>query len=134
MGDILSAFPEDKQDTGLPVDQAMSAPDVLSAFPDDVKFNQSVQQGVATPPDKAARVLKMQYKTGLPVGLIERNLDQVEEDARQANFNAEKFRAESPMLAAWMEQDKNRTALAKNDLGNLSYIEKIWNAYGHGFA
>ncbi|MBU1235067.1 MAG: hypothetical protein KKC77_19440, partial [Proteobacteria bacterium] len=81
MAELLSLFPEDKPESDLPVEQATSAPQEQSLFPDEVKFNQSVQQGVATPPDKAARVLKMQYKTGLPVGLIERNLDQVEEDA-----------------------------------------------------
>lgn len=124
MAEILTLFPEEQE-----------RPTSVSLFPDDSqRLQQSVTEGSDTHADKASRVLKLQFKTGLPVGLIENNVEYLEDETRKAAFNAENFRAKSPLLAEWVARNKNNAALAKNDVENLSMLEKIFNAFGSGFA
>ena len=124
MAEILSLFPEEQERSAS-----------VSLFPDDSqRLTQSVAEGSNTPSDKASRVFKLQFKTGLPVGLIENNVDYLEDETRKAAFNAENFRAKSPLLAEWVARNKNNAALAKNDIENLSMLEKVFNAFGSGFA
>lgn len=129
MAEVLSLFPDANEPQYGP-DPAASSP---SLFPDQ-NLQRTVKDGLATPSGQAERVLRMQYRTGLPSGVIERNLDEVEAKSAEQNFDAEKFRAENPRVAGWLAEDKNRAALAKNDVGNLSTLEKIFNAFGTGFS
>lgn len=78
------------------------------------------------PVDKAARIYNMQLKTGLPAGVIERNLDDIEQKAKQNDFDAEAFRRQSPELAQWLAENPTRAALAQGDYENLSALEKSW--------
>lgn len=74
-------------------------------------------------PNSAARVLRLQYKTGLPTAVIERNLDQVEKQALREDFDAEEFRKTSPLLAAWMAENPNNAAIGIDDVEGMSALE-----------
>ena len=79
------------------------------------------------PTDKARRIYDMQLRTGLPVGIIERNLDDIEQKTKQEGFNAEAFRRESPALAEWLAANPTRASMAQGDYENLSALEKTWS-------
>lgn len=78
------------------------------------------------PIDQASRIYNMQLRTGLPVGLIERNLDEIEARAKQDDFDPEAFRRSSPLLAEWLAKNPTRAALAQGDYENLSALEQSW--------
>lgn len=79
-------------------------------------------------PDDEARILKLQLRTGLAPDLIRRNLDQVEQEANRKDFDAKKFKNESPIVAKWLTEHPDHMALAKDDLSNLSGIEWLFKA------
>ena len=97
------------------------------------RLRPAVSHGRKGNPDQAARVLQMQVKTGLPVELIERNLDEVERKAAEHDFDAETFRRTSPMLAAWLTENPQHPALVRDDVERLSYIERQFRYTGQQF-
>ena len=78
------------------------------------------------PVDQASRIYNMQLRTGLPVGLIERNLDEIEQRAKEDDFDPEEFRRQSPLLAQWLSTNPTQAALAQGDYENLSALEQTW--------
>lgn len=78
------------------------------------------------PIDQASRIYNMQLRTGLPAGLIERNLDEIEKKASAEDFDPDAFRRDSPLLAQWLSQNPNRASLAQGDYENLSGLEQSW--------
>lgn len=78
------------------------------------------------PVDQASRIYNLQLRTGLPVGLIERNLDEIEQRAKEDDFDAEAFRRQSPLLAQWLSANPTQAALAQGDYENLSALEQTW--------
>lgn len=83
----------------------------------------------AKPVNEAQRIYEMQLRTGLPVGVIERNLDAIEERARREDFDAEAFRKESPLLAEWLAKNPVRASIAQDDYETLSALEKTWQMF-----
>jgi len=129
-------------DSGLYPPQGAAKPSgpragITSLYPsDEYGFKNSVIESGGTTPDKAARVLRLQQRTGLPTDLIERNLDNLEADVQNKDFNSDAFRKNSPLVARWMAQNPNHAALAKNDVELMSGMEKFWagfRALGPGF-
>lgn len=81
------------------------------------------------PIDQASRIYNMQLRTGLPIGLIERNLDEIEQKVKYEDFDPETFRRQSPLLAEWLSKNPTRAALAQGDYENLSALEKSWATF-----
>lgn len=104
------------------------APSARSSFfppadgPDPLQ--QTLEQASKKAPDQASRIFNLRLKTGLPADVIERNVDQVEREAARADFDAEKFRRESPLLTAWLQEHPENAELAHDDLEPLSGIER----------
>ena len=90
----------------------------------DDRLGEVVTEARDRGPDEAARILKLQLKTGFPAALIAQDLEGVERRAAAADFNPEAFRQNNPQLAAWLQQEPQRAALAKDDLENLGAIER----------
>jgi hypothetical protein len=86
----------------------------------------ALTNSVMTKNDKAARILQMQFKTGLPTSVIESNLDKIEQETKRADFNVEKFRAQSPLLAAWLAKNPMHGAVAQDDYHSLTALEQLW--------
>lgn len=118
-----TAFPGplESQDRGTP-----RVPGELSAFPEQPndRLTDAMRRAPDTPPDTAARVFKLQQKTGLPADLIQRNLDVLERQAASATFDPEKFRKDSPLLSQWLAQHPLNSSVAQGDLVPLSALEK----------
>lgn len=91
----------------------------------DPALNYSLQAGLQKNPSTAARVLKMQVATGLPEDLIERNLPEVEEEAKKSTFDADWFRKYSPRLAGWLAKSPNHPAVAFDQLAQMGQLETL---------
>lgn len=90
------------------------------------KLDIAVQQGQNTPPDTAARILKLQDKTGLDPDLIGRNLDDIEKQANSKGFDAAAFQKTSPIVASWMAEHPTKAAIAQPDAVPLSAVESFF--------
>lgn len=84
------------------------------------------------PTDKASRIYRLQLRTGLPSSVIESNLDQIERQTKAADFDAAKFRAQSPLLADWLAKNTARASVAQGDYESLSALEKAWQTLQAG--
>jgi len=93
----------------------------------------TLRQGQGLDPARAQRILQLQLKTGLPAPVIDRNLDEIETKANAQDFNAEKLRAETPALAAWLQEEPQRAALKQEDLAHLGFLGYLWTAPGNAF-
>lgn len=119
-----SFFPEDPR-PARPFEVAPSARQ--SFFPPadgEDPLRQTLDRATSTSPDQAARIFKLRLKTGLPAEAIARNVDQVEREASRQDFDAGKFRRESPLLAAWLQEQPENAELAHDDLEPLSALER----------
>lgn len=126
--DPLSFFPEEASDTPLrrPVLRAVPTGQE-SFFPADSSdpLTDAMARAGTTKPDTAARIFKLQLKTGLPHEVIARNLDEVEKQAARSDFDAVAFRKSSPVLAAWLDQHPLNASMASDDLIPLTAIERV---------
>lgn len=93
----------------------------------------AAEVGQGKDPTKAARVLRMQMKTGLPPDIIEGDLDNIESQAASAGFNPDEFRKKHPATAAWAGQDPNHYALIKNETGLWGKLESIASSLKEGW-
>jgi len=100
---------------------------------DAAQLGFAVDQGLKKSPDVAARVFRLATKTGLPQDLLERNLDEVERLSKRSDFDPNKFRQESPIVAAWLAENPNNSALAQEDFTKLWYIERQFRHIGSQF-
>jgi hypothetical protein len=91
---------------------------------DDAQLNSSVAQGTQQNADRAARVIRLQMRTGLDSSLIDRNLEQIEAQAKRADFNPSTFRQGAPGVASWLQENPHRASVAAPDLTKLSYLER----------
>lgn len=78
-------------------------------------------------PDDAARVFRLQARTGLPASLIESNIEAFEEQTARADFNPDKFRRTSPIVAEWAAQSPQHAAVIAPDIPTLDRIESTIN-------
>lgn len=88
------------------------------------RLNLSVEKGSEADPERKARVLRLQARTGLPADLIDRNLERVEQEAARADFDAERYRRESPVVSQWLAEHPDHAAVAQEDLTRLGYLER----------
>ena len=129
----LSAFPDDEpKEPG----SAIASPDTLtsrgsglSAFPDEApdRLSDGMRRAPATPADAAARAFNLQIKTDLPVDVIRRNLDALEQQTAATDFDPVAFRQRAPKLAGWIESHPDHGALVQDDIVPLTALEKALN-------
>lgn len=89
----------------------------------------AVTEGQAKATDAAARILRLQAKTGLPEDVVERNADLIEKETAKQDFDPKAFRETSPMVAEWMAKSPNNAAAARNDRDALAKVEKDTRDY-----
>lgn len=93
-------------------------------------LSRSIKQGQSVPPDRAARVLRLQMRTGYPEGLIDRNLDSLEAEASKNTFDPAQFQKSSPLMAQWVSESPNHAALAHPELGWWARLERAVTSGG----
>lgn len=134
-GELGSIYEDRPSNNGpVSVSQVRESSGELNSIYDEggIDSNISVQKMNAVAPDNAARILKMEAKTGLPTDFIKENLDEVEQNATNQNFDDAELRKNNPKLAAWIAKNPMHYSLVKDDLGSASDMEKI--VKDHGFA
>lgn len=97
---------------------------LISSLGESERLQDAARRAPTTTPEQAARVLRLQRRTGFPVDVIERNTDEIERQTNALDFDAENFRAESPLLARWLADHPSHLALVQDDLRPLSAIER----------
>jgi GNAT superfamily N-acetyltransferase len=95
------------------------------------RLQAAVTGATQTPAQQAQRILSLQIRTGLPAEVIERNLDTIEKQAAQQDFDPVKFRKESPLLASWLEQHPLNGPAAQKDLPPLTATERALQVVKH---
>jgi len=123
------------------IDAAGTAPSLLTGQPAEAKqdpfayidsggapFDRGAavtRQGLVKDPARAGRILRLRDRTGMPSDFLDRNLDEVEKITAAQDFDADSFRKESPLVAAWMAQSPEHAALARDDLPRLAALERF---------
>lgn len=100
--------------------------DWLVGTNEEARLRLAANEGLKTDPERAARVLRLQYRTGLDAPFLDRNLDDVEYEAAKKGFDAAKFRRESPLVADWLAKSPSHYAAAQDDTPALGYVERQW--------
>lgn len=81
----------------------------------------SIGGAVKADPDRAARAAQVARQTGLPIGVVERNVEYVEQRRRAAEIEAQV--AQSPAVAGIMS-DPQTARIAHDDVEQLGVIEQ----------
>jgi hypothetical protein len=100
---------------------------------DDEQLARRVGEARTASPDTAARIWELQRRTGLPGAVIGDHLEEIEREAASRDFDAAKFRRESPYLAAWLQEDEQQAAIANDDLANMGLLEWLVTAPERAF-
>ncbi len=93
----------------------------------------SVQQGQEIPTEQAAKILRAQVKTGLPPEFLQDNLPYVESQLAKKEFDPDRFKQDSPVVADWLAKHPMNAAAAKDDHLPLGLIEKLSGALSKGW-
>jgi hypothetical protein len=96
---------------------------LLSDLTQNQQLAAAVRDAKDTPAGKAARILQVQQRTGLPTAVIDRNLADLEQQIAAPNFDPDTLRRSSPALASWLAEEPQRVALARDDLDQLGTVE-----------
>lgn len=126
ISDFLDQTSREEAVAGAPKDkpQESEVASWLTGSEEKAKLGLAMKSGFNRDAQRSSRILKLQTKTGLPEDLIDRNLDEVEKKAQEADFDPDKFWTESPIVAGWMSENPNHVAVAKEDVTKLSYLER----------
>lgn len=81
-------------------------------------------------PERAARVIQLQDRTGLPAPVVERNVERIE--AERSAPDPEAFARDNPVISGWLAENPNNYAVAQDDLTSLSFLERTWQALKRG--
>ena len=76
-------------------------------------------------PDRAARALELQNKTGIPKKFIDDNFDELDKAARQADFNSREFMKSSPKVADWLLRNPDYAPLLREDIDSIGGLESL---------
>jgi hypothetical protein len=87
----------------------------------------ALEQANEASPDRAARILQLRTQTGLSADLIDRNFDELDRKARANTLDVETLRKISPATSAWLTQDPQHAAAAKDDVPRLQQLEHQFN-------
>ncbi len=87
-----------------------------------------ISNNVDRDPEIAARVLNVAGSTGLPMELIESNLDELEKKHLREDFDAERWIDETPGFASFAAENPYHLAVLKRDQKNLGWWERTSRA------
>lgn len=101
---------------------------------ESVQLKSAADEAVNIPQAMASRVYKLQQLTGLPEDAISENIAELENETSQSTFDAEKFRAQSPRVAKWLEKSPYAYASIAADVDVFGRIEQTFNSAKAGWA
>ena len=66
-------------------------------------------------PERTARALEIQKKTGIPKKFIDENFDEIDKTARQSDFDPKKFTKSNPKVSDWLTRNPDYAPLIRED-------------------
>jgi len=103
---------------------------------DQSRLRQTIAAAVQTEPDRAARAIEYAEHLNLPRGVVERNLDVIEQRDEVERNDYDAILERTPKLAEWLIESPDNAAVARDDLDSLGTFEALTTAlsigYGHG--
>lgn len=106
----------------LPLTNALKEYDRLN----DSQLRNSVNEGAKLNSERSARIVDMQGKTGLHADFLSKNLEDIEAQQRENNFNPEDFRKTSPKYAEWLDKNPNNVAATYDDIKDMNILERMY--------
>lgn len=100
--------------------------------PEIVRLSVAVRDAQNADAVTAARAMRLAPKTGLPTDLIMRHVDEIDAETKRLDFDAYKFRTESPSVAQWIAERPEHAAVAREDLNKLGTFESLWKSVKFG--
>jgi hypothetical protein len=88
------------------------------------KLRQSTNAAAATKPDRHAEVQSLSQKTGFSSGFVDRNFDELQRRARITDLDV--LRGTSPKTVGWLSSHPDNMAVAQDDTGPLSALERLF--------
>lgn len=92
------------------------------------QFDLAVEESGSIDSGRAARVLKAGQTTGLPSDIVDEHLDDIEKRMVADDFDAERFREESPTVAQWMAESPLHAAVIRDERQSWGALERFTNA------
>ncbi len=102
----------------------------LTGRPDANRVGLSMKYGQEIEPDRAAKVLDIQRKTGMPLDFVERNVDDLEKQVTQSQFRPDELAREYPKSASMIAEHPTKAALIRDDIELLKRIEDADRQHG----
>lgn len=85
-------------------------------------------------PERAARALELQDKMGVPKKFVLEHFDELDSEARKAEFDPKAFTRSNPKVARWLEKNPDYAPLIREDGENLSTFEKLFASKGDSWS
>lgn len=77
-------------------------------------------------PDRAARILRISGRTGIPMDLVDADLDNLEIETQKADFSYDEYRRNSPKFAEFAAENPYHLSVLEADKENLNMLERAW--------
>ena len=107
--------------------------DTMYGASGETDLRQSLIEGMASDPDRAARALPLAEKNQIPLDMAERNLDTLEAEDKFDSIDYNTLMLKNPLLADFL-RDRENARLAHDDVGALTQIGDFGRSIGSGFA
>jgi len=92
--------------------------------PDPADVGVSMYAGKDLTPEIAGSVLKTSRQSGLDTSVVSRNLPEVQKQVESQKVDPDILGRDAPLTAKWIAEDPVRAAAARDDLDNLTAVEK----------
>jgi hypothetical protein len=76
-------------------------------------------------PDRAADILRLSHRLGVPAPVVERNYDDMVKRARLTETPYQEIRDTAPALTSWVARDPYHAAIVRDDVEDLTALERI---------
>ena len=83
-----------------------------------------MDQAIDQTPERAARALEIQKRTGIPKKFIDENFDELDKSAKQAEFNSRDYLKTSPKVADWLLRNPDYAPLFREDVKTMGALEQ----------
>lgn len=83
-------------------------------------------------PDRAARVIRMGSRWGIPYDIADASLEDLEIETQKADFNYDEWRRHSPRYAEFAAENPYHLTVLEDDKENLNMLERAWKPVSLG--
>ena len=87
-----------------------------------------MDQAIDEKPDRAARSLEIQNRTGIPKKFIDDNFDELDKASRQSDFNSRDFMKSNPKVSDWVLRNPEYAPLVRDDIDTVGGLSAMFSA------